>query len=118
MLLLSYSLNLLTLLSLVLAIGLVVDDAIIVVENVHRHIEDGVSPLKAAMMSAKELTKPIVRHYSGINRGVFTHWFYGRINWAPYLRSFAFYTRCRCHRLSSDRINALTDDVFTFFKAC
>ncbi len=57
---LNYSLNLLTLLSLVLAIGLVVDDAIIVVENVHRHLEDGVHPIKASIMSAKELTKPIV----------------------------------------------------------
>lgn len=57
---LGYTINLLTLLSLVLAIGLVVDDAIIVVENVHRHIEDGVNPFKAALMSAKELTKPII----------------------------------------------------------
>ena len=57
---LGYTINLLTLLALVLAIGLVVDDAIIVVENVHRHIEDGVHPFKAALMSAKELTKPIV----------------------------------------------------------
>ncbi|MCX7121326.1 MAG: efflux RND transporter permease subunit [Gammaproteobacteria bacterium] len=57
---LGYTINLLTLLALVLAIGLVVDDAIIVVENVHRHIEDGVTPFNAALMSAKELTKPIV----------------------------------------------------------
>lgn len=60
MLVLGYSINLLTLLALVLAIGLVVDDAIIVVENVHRHIEDGVSPLQAAFMSARELTQPII----------------------------------------------------------
>ncbi len=60
MLALGYSINLLTLLALVLAIGLVVDDAIIVVENVHRHIDDGIAPLQAALMSAKELTKPIV----------------------------------------------------------
>lgn len=57
---LGYSINLLTLLALVLAIGLVVDDAIIIVENVHRHIEDGQTPMNAAFMSAKELTKPIV----------------------------------------------------------
>src|SRR3990167_2150733 len=60
MLALGYSINLLTLLALVLAIGLVVDDAIIVVENVHRHIENGAKPLDAALMSAKELTKPII----------------------------------------------------------
>ncbi|MDZ7810936.1 MAG: efflux RND transporter permease subunit [Arhodomonas sp.] len=45
MLTLGYSLNLLTLLSMVLAIGLVVDDAIIVVENIHRHIEEGYAKL-------------------------------------------------------------------------
>lgn len=60
MLFLGFSINLLTLLALVLAIGLVVDDAIIVVENVHRHIEMGTDPFHAALLSAKELTKPIV----------------------------------------------------------
>jgi multidrug efflux pump len=60
MLLLGYSINLLTLLSLVLAIGLVVDDAIIVVENVHRHMEEGTPPLEAAIRGARELAGPIV----------------------------------------------------------
>jgi multidrug efflux pump len=60
MLLLGYSINLLTLLSLVLAIGLVVDDAIIVVENVHRHMEGGMPPLQAAIQGARELAGPIV----------------------------------------------------------
>jgi multidrug efflux pump len=60
MLLLGYTINLLTLLSLVLAIGLVVDDAIIVVENAHRHIENGVSPMLAALQGARELAGPIV----------------------------------------------------------
>lgn len=60
MLLLGYSINLLTLLALVLAIGLVVDDAIIVVENVHRHLEDGKSPFESAILSAQELTNPII----------------------------------------------------------
>ena len=59
MLVLGYSINLLTLLALVLAIGLVVDDAIIVVENVNRHMEEGLSPFKAALMSGKELVGPI-----------------------------------------------------------
>ncbi len=40
---------------MVLAIGLVVDDAIIVVENMHRHIEDGITPLEAALLGAREL---------------------------------------------------------------
>lgn len=60
MLALGYSLNLLTLLSMVLAIGLVVDDAIIVVENVHRHIEEGYSRVEAAIMGARELAVPII----------------------------------------------------------
>ncbi len=57
---LGYSLNLLTLLSMVLAIGLVVDDAIIVVENVHRHIEKGEKRLDAAIKGARELAVPII----------------------------------------------------------
>ncbi len=60
MLLLGYSINLLTLLALVLAIGLVVDDAIIIVENIHRHIEEGVKPFQAAIQGARELAGPIV----------------------------------------------------------
>jgi multidrug efflux pump len=57
---LGYSINLLTLLALVLAIGLVVDDAIIVVENVDRHLKQGVSPLEAALQAARELGGPII----------------------------------------------------------
>ena len=60
MLLLGYSINLLTLLALVLAIGLVVDDAIIVVENVQRHMEEGQTALKAAILGARELANPII----------------------------------------------------------
>ncbi|WP_118179310.1 efflux RND transporter permease subunit [Paraburkholderia phosphatilytica] len=58
---LGYSINLLTLLALVLAIGLVVDDAIIVVENVDRHMkEEGKTPLEASIMAARELGGPIL----------------------------------------------------------
>lgn len=60
MLLLGFSINLLTLLAMVLAIGLVVDDAIIVVENVHRHIEMGKSGTQAAIDGARELAMPII----------------------------------------------------------
>ena len=60
MLALGYSINLLTLLALVLAIGLVVDDAIIVVENVNRHLEDGEHPMAAAIHAARELGTPII----------------------------------------------------------
>ncbi|MEM6606007.1 MAG: efflux RND transporter permease subunit [Pseudomonadota bacterium] len=57
---LGFSLNLLTLLAMVIAIGLVVDDAIVVVENVHRHIEDGASPLNAALIGAREVALPVI----------------------------------------------------------
>src|SRR3990167_796550 len=60
MLLLGYSINLLTLLALVLAIGLVVDDAIIVVENVQRHVEEGKTTLESAILGARELANPII----------------------------------------------------------
>jgi len=55
-----YSLNLLTLLAMVLAIGLVVDDAIVVVENIYRHIEGGLTPFDAAIQGAREITGPII----------------------------------------------------------
>ncbi len=60
MLAFGFSINLLTLLALVLAIGLVVDDAIIVVENVSRHLELGEDPITAALAAAKELGGPII----------------------------------------------------------
>jgi multidrug efflux pump len=55
-----FSLNLLTLLAMIIAIGLVVDDAIVVVENVHRHIELGASPREAALVGAREVAIPVV----------------------------------------------------------
>ena len=55
-----FSLNLLTLLAMVIAIGLVVDDAIVVVENVHRHIEDGKQPLEAALVGARQVALPVI----------------------------------------------------------
>jgi hydrophobe/amphiphile efflux-1 (HAE1) family protein len=57
---LGYSINLLTLLALVLGIGLVVDDAIVVVENIYRHIEEGMAPFDAAIRGAHEIALPVV----------------------------------------------------------
>jgi len=57
---LGYSINLLTLLAMVLAIGLVVDDAIIVVENVYRHMKEGMNAFSAAILGARELSGPII----------------------------------------------------------
>ena len=55
-----YSINLLTLLAMVLAIGLVVDDAIVVVENIQRHIEEGLSPMQAAFRGMREIFAPVI----------------------------------------------------------
>jgi multidrug efflux pump len=55
-----YSINLLTLLAMVLAIGLVVDDAIVVVENIHRHLERGERPLNAAINGMREIFAPVI----------------------------------------------------------
>src|SRR5467141_2757497 len=55
-----FSLNLLTLLAIVLSVGLVVDDAIVVVENVERHMRDGMSRMNAALVGARELIGPII----------------------------------------------------------
>jgi multidrug efflux pump len=55
-----YSINILTMLALVLAIGVVVDDAIVVLENIHRHIEGGLSPMKAALRGMEEISFAVI----------------------------------------------------------
>ena len=60
MLIFGFTLNLLTLLAIVLAVGLVVDDAIVVVENVERHMREGETPLQAALSGARELVGPLI----------------------------------------------------------
>lgn len=55
-----FTINLLTLLAIVLSVGLVVDDAIVVVENVERHLSEGKTPLNAALLSGRELVSPII----------------------------------------------------------
>lgn len=57
---LGYSINLLTLLAMVMAIGLLVDDAILVVENIYRHIGEGQKPLQASIYGAREIAKPVI----------------------------------------------------------
>ena len=57
---LGFTLNLLTLLAIVLAVGLVVDDAIVIVENVERHIREGLTPVNAALLGARELVGPVI----------------------------------------------------------
>lgn len=60
MLMFGFTLNLLTLLAIVLSVGLVVDDAIVVVENVERHLHEGMKPIPAALTAARELVGPII----------------------------------------------------------
>jgi len=55
-----FTINLLTLLAIVLSVGLVVDDAIVVVENVERHLSEGESPMQAALLGARELVGPLI----------------------------------------------------------
>jgi len=55
-----FTINLLTLLAVVLSVGLVVDDAIVVVENVERHVREGMKPFDAALVGARELVGPII----------------------------------------------------------
>ncbi len=57
---LGFTINTLTLLGLVLAIGLVVDDAIVVLENIHRHIEEGIPPFRAALQGSREIAFAVV----------------------------------------------------------
>lgn len=57
---LGFTLNLLTLLAIVLSVGLVVDDAIVIVENVERHVREGKTPFNAAILGARELVGPVI----------------------------------------------------------
>lgn len=57
---LGFSINIITLLAIVLSIGLVVDDAIVVLENIHRHIENGLSKMEAAIQGSKEIATPVI----------------------------------------------------------
>lgn len=60
MYMMGFSLNILTLLAMVLAIGMVVDDAIVVVENCYRHVEEGMKPMAAAIKGAREIAMPVI----------------------------------------------------------
>ena len=60
MLMMGFTINLLTLLAIVLAVGIVVDDAIVVVENIERHIREGKTPFDAAILGARELVGPVI----------------------------------------------------------
>ena len=75
-----FTLNLLTLLAIVLSVGLVVDDAIVIVENVERHIREGKTPLNAALLGARELVGPGHCHDHHARGGVRADCFSGRLD--------------------------------------
>ena len=113
---LGYSINLLTLLALVLAIGLVVDDAIIVVENVNRHLEEGMAPVHAAIMAARELGGPDHRHDGGAGGGVCADRLSERPDRRAVLRIRLRAGRRR-HRVGHRRADAVADAVLAAAQA-
>lgn len=90
---LGYSINLLTLLAMVLAIGLVVDDAIVVVENVFRHIEEGFKPFDAALLGAREIAMPVISMTITLAAVYAPIGFLGGVTGALF-REFAFMLAC------------------------
>ena len=113
MLVLGFSFNLLTLLAMVLAIGLVVDDAIVVVENIHRHLEEGKTPVQAALQGAREIVGPGHLDDHHARRGV-------RADRLPRRPHRFAVPRIRLHagglgdRVRRDRADAVADDVLGF----
>ena len=107
---LGYSINLLTLLALVLGIGLVVDDAIVVVENIHRHIEDGMRPFDAAIRGAHEIALPVVAMTITLAAVYAPIGFVSGVTGALF-REFAFTLAGRGDRLRVPRADPVADDV-------
>ncbi len=110
MLALGFSFNLLTLLAMVLAIGLVVDDAIVVVENIHRHLEEGKTPVQSALEGAREIVGPVISDDHHARGGV-------RADRLPRRPDRFAVPRIRLHarglgdRVRCDRADAVADDV-------
>ena len=103
--LMGYSINILTLLALVLSIGIVVDDAVVVLENIHRHIEEGLSPFQAALKGMKEITCRH-RHDGGPGGGVHSPGLSVQHHRSP------VYRVCHCHCGCCGRVHlrgSLTD---------
>ncbi len=107
---LGFSLNLLTLLAMVLAIGLVVDDAIVVVENVYRHIEQGRTPAQAALIGAREIANPVISMTLTLAAVYAPIGFLGGVTGALISRIRLHPRRCRNH-LGGGRGDLVADDV-------
>ena len=107
---LGYSINLLTLLAMVLAIGLVVDDAIVVVENIYRHIEEGLTPYDASIQGAREITGPVISMTITLAAVYAPIGFVSGLTGALF-REFAFALAGSVGRLGRHRAHAVADDV-------
>ena len=94
--LLGFSINVLSLLGLVLAIGIVVDDAIVVVEAVMHHIEHGMSPKEATVKAMEEVSGPGRRHRADPERRVHPGRLHGRHHRARSISSSRSRSRSRC----------------------
>ena len=116
MLALGYSINLLTLLALVLAIGLVVDDAIIVVENVNRHLEDGMTPHGGRDPGGARARRPDHRHDGRAGRRLCADRIPGRLDRRAVRRVRAYAGRRR-HGLRHRGADAVADAVLAAAQA-
>ena len=105
-----FTINLLTLLAIVLSVGLVVDDAIVVVENVERHLREGLSPTNAALLGARELIGPDHRHDDHSRRSLRADRHPGRSD-RDSLPRICLYPRRRCYHFRRRRADALAHDV-------
>jgi multidrug efflux pump len=110
MLIAGFSFNLLTLLAMVLAIGLVVDDAIVVVENIHRHLEEGKPPVQAAMQGAREIVGPVISMTITLAAVYAPIGFLGGLTGSLF-REFG-------HRFRRDRTDPFADDVLGLPQKC
>ena len=105
-----FTINLLTLLAIVLSVGLVVDDAIVVVENVERHLREGLSPTNAALLGARELIGPDHRHDDHSRRSLRADRHPGRSD-GDSLPGICLYPGWRCYHFRRRRAYALAHDV-------
>ena len=113
---LGYSINLLTLLALVLAIGLVVDDAIVVVENIYRHIEEGMTPFDASLKGAREIAGPVIAMTITLAAVYAPIGFVTGLTGALFQR-IRLHARRRGRRVGHHRADAVADDVLAAAEA-
>ncbi len=116
MYLFGFTVNTLTLLAIVLAIGLVVDDAIVMLENIHRHIEEGIPRMKAAILGAQEIGFAIIAMTLTL-ASVFAPLAFATGRTGRLFIEFALTLAGAVHGLGLHRADALADDVLAAAQA-